>query len=491
MYVRSQTHIGQMGIGECLKVLRGHIGDARIATAMPSKAGVIMDSSIMVHTLLSRHYGAIMIHDDWSDWIGDYTTEMRRWATAGAGVPVVLCLFDGRRLVSKIVNKSRADVREKVESAARSLRTAIAKFQHVESYSPPVKAGRALPYSLYSPCDALAARCSAAAALSTADRKAILQEAVHGRAIDAVPIAKGINDSVGALSLMAATETDAQAVFDANKQPWRLPSSAGKPVIVGYDSDLVAQQHGAVHLIFSRGAACKRLVRYLRHGQFTGGPTFTTKGTRPEMDGLIESYGFRGFQLWCYTTNNDFNARLLPGVGTMGALAAVRAAREKTDISTEAGHTAALKVVAKALCDSDSGLEAKAKAKLADVYSSALPGLGRGKSAVHCVLEICKLMFPCMAVHSDTGGIVNAMPIESLGLQCITPAEASVLTGVSAFEGLPAATVKAFANCELDPRTMEPWTSAPDTNACPAGGDDNVKAPMGVVLEVLLPFKKL
>ena len=79
-------------------------------------------------------------------------------------------------------------------------------------------------------------------------------------------------------------------------------------------------------------------------------------------------------------------------------------------------------------------------------------------SAVLCVFEMALLMFNCAAVFSmDKNKVVNAMDVDSIGLVAITAEAASVLTGVTAFDGITDEKLKQCNNCELDPRTMEPW----------------------------------
>jgi hypothetical protein len=80
---------------------------------IPGDAAVIIDSSAVIHQLITRHSISTMQSDDTAAFYRDFVAELRRWKSAPAGCEeaTLTLVADGLRVPAKLANAHRADSR--------------------------------------------------------------------------------------------------------------------------------------------------------------------------------------------------------------------------------------------------------------------------------------------------------------------------------------------------------------------------------------------
>jgi hypothetical protein len=174
--------------------------------------------------------------------------QFRRWKHCNEGSPNVTAYIDGVRLSSKLANGERANSRSGLQEyvAEQALRS--------RSYS---STG-----AVYGPTDISR---STFIELSIAELLPRVEKAtaaaVHGRAIDAVPLVIAIATEEGVRVCMSATETDTQMPYDARVQPERFGSTATAGAMgVCNDTDYMLNGGGMSHCLQLPGGMHRRVA---------------------------------------------------------------------------------------------------------------------------------------------------------------------------------------------------------------------------------------
>jgi len=159
-----------------------------------------LDGSTSLHALLPQHCEIIMVSDDYETLFHEFLATLRGWKAFGDGKGTLTVYADGVRLEAKLVNAKRENARTRVPKHVSDL-----------SYSP--------TKAVYGPVAVAAMRPIEEAAL-----KARLRRAVHGRAIDCIPLMREACRLEGVKFVVFLTETDAQIPYDVKKQVGSLIS---------------------------------------------------------------------------------------------------------------------------------------------------------------------------------------------------------------------------------------------------------------------------
>ena len=79
-----------MGVEKALQLLGPYITDVTLPQDLPQGARLVLDMSVLIHALLSRHCVQIMLHDDYDGFAQDVNTCLRRWQNAARVEPAGL-----------------------------------------------------------------------------------------------------------------------------------------------------------------------------------------------------------------------------------------------------------------------------------------------------------------------------------------------------------------------------------------------------------------
>lgn len=157
-----------MGIAGLWKMVQSRSSEVNPRTVFPPGTVFYLDASVTIHSLLSRHYVDIMVDGRYAEFVADWRVEMRRFKEWAGGKGTHVIVYDGVRIPLKRVNKARENARKAAADAATD--------------------------------DALSA-------------KTRMRIAVHGRAVDVVPLCVKCCEDKGMACVMAPCEAEAQATY--------------------------------------------------------------------------------------------------------------------------------------------------------------------------------------------------------------------------------------------------------------------------------------